>query len=343
MIRAKQNMKTGIYEGLVKRVLWIVLFPFGAMQVGMILGGYVLINSSDAVCQIFGTSCEPTDLWLLMAIVWLMVSGLGLVYSLKQAQKLSHSIAQPLTEISFYLEANKEEQLNKEFQESLFAEFDAIHQNLKRTQNELSDSLGNSSRAIESDEDSSSEVFNIQSLQQQLSRLVALTDQKNEVIKNPADRIKIKQLCQKILSQLDRDEPQISLNNETQVIQPRQTRGIYIQGFDFSELLLLINNNQAQLLNILQMFVEDFGTVNQEVKEYLQQEQIDRAEERIHQVKGTAGNIGANELLKISQLLDDELKKNKVDMNLWKQWEAVFSVTIQNVRRCLADNNIHMP
>ncbi len=180
-------------------------------------------------------------------------------------------------------------------------------------------------------------------LQQELFRLAALTDKMNKVLDKPEDRIRIKQLCQKISTQLEIDQPEARTKPQSSAVESSESQDIYIQGFDFSELLLLINHNQEQLLNILQMFVEDFGTINQEVHGYLQQNQIDRAEERIHQVKGTAGNIGAKELLTVSQLLDDKLKQNQVDPDLWQQWETVFRLTIHNVRRCLSDYNIHIP
>ncbi len=109
------------------------------------------------------------------------------------------------------------------------------------------------------------------------------------------------------------------------------------KGFDFTEILLLVENDQAQLLQILQMFIEDFGHADEVIRQHLQAGEIQRAEHHLHQLKGTSGNIGAYELHEISEAFDTQLKVGQINAETQTNWQACFERTIDSIKQCLGN------
>lgn len=119
---------------------------------------------------------------------------------------------------------------------------------------------------------------------------------------------------------------------------PKTSSGeIRLPGFDFSELTAMLGDDIAQLLDILQMFVDDFGEANQTIQTLLEQNNIEAAHRLLHQLKGTAGNIGAIDLHSISETLDDQLKQGQYTLDTWQQWNEKFTETLTQLRLALTN------
>jgi HPt (histidine-containing phosphotransfer) domain-containing protein len=108
-----------------------------------------------------------------------------------------------------------------------------------------------------------------------------------------------------------------------------------VPGFDFSELTMLLGDDPEQLLQILNMFVEDFSQYDEIVAELLKQGDTEQAHRKVHQLKGTAGNIGAIELHEICEIFDRQLKKGEIDQPTWQRWREVFATTLKNLSSVL--------
>jgi len=111
---------------------------------------------------------------------------------------------------------------------------------------------------------------------------------------------------------------------------------LHVEGFDFSEILLLVENDETRLLQILQMFIEDFGQSDKVIQEYLQLGEIQKAEHHLHQLKGTSGSIGAVELHEISEVFDAQLKQGEIHSETQASWQLCFEKTINSINQLLA-------
>ena len=104
-----------------------------------------------------------------------------------------------------------------------------------------------------------------------------------------------------------------------------------LPGFDFSELRILIGDDDKQLLEILNMFAEDFAGLDQNLTQLLKQGQTEAAHSLLHQMKGTAGNIGAVELHAISKTFDQQLIQSQIVQQTWDEWQAIFVRTLHDI------------
>ncbi len=102
-------------------------------------------------------------------------------------------------------------------------------------------------------------------------------------------------------------------------------------GFDFSNILPLLNDDVAKLLQVLTMFKDEFADAAGDIDSSIDKGDWVLAEQRMHRLKGVAGNIGAMQLHRLSQLLDDQLKQHYCDAGLLKQWRIAYADTLQAV------------
>lgn len=114
-----------------------------------------------------------------------------------------------------------------------------------------------------------------------------------------------------------------------------------LPGFDFSELKQLLGDDHEQILNILLMFVEDFGKIDQEIAQAISQNQTQQAHRLLHQMKGTAGNIGAKILFDISQKFDTQLKNDQIDPATHIEWLTTFRKALQSILYTLTLHGIN--
>ena len=121
----------------------------------------------------------------------------------------------------------------------------------------------------------------------------------------------------------------------TQDTSETSSASLVVPGFDFSELTMLLGDDPVQLLQILNMFVEDFSQYDETVAQILKQGDTEQAHRKVHQLKGTAGNIGAIELHEICEIFDRQLKKGEIDQSTWQRWREVFALTLSNLSSVL--------
>jgi signal transduction histidine kinase/CheY-like chemotaxis protein/HPt (histidine-containing phosphotransfer) domain-containing protein len=116
------------------------------------------------------------------------------------------------------------------------------------------------------------------------------------------------------------------------------TNTISIPGFNLSEIMLLLNNDKIQFSHVLSMFIEDFGNTDQTIQNYIKAQDFQKAYRELHQLKGTAGNIGAIELHNISQALDEQFKQDYYTSEIWQQWQSIFLETKDHINIYLNQN-----
>lgn len=112
-----------------------------------------------------------------------------------------------------------------------------------------------------------------------------------------------------------------------------------LPGFDFTEISVLINGDVSKLKEILNMFSEDFRGIPDEIANYLNSGAYDKAERCLHQMKGVAGNVGAQQLYSISQELDSQLKQATYAPETWELWCTTFHATLQDIDTFIGRNH----
>lgn len=110
-----------------------------------------------------------------------------------------------------------------------------------------------------------------------------------------------------------------------------------LQGFDFSELMMLFGDDHGQLFVVLKMFIDDFGHVDLAINDAIVNANFQLAHRFLHQMKGASGSIGAVDLHKISDEFDKQLKENYAEKETQQTWQNVFDTTVNTIR--LALNN----
>ena len=115
-----------------------------------------------------------------------------------------------------------------------------------------------------------------------------------------------------------------------------------LNGFDFKDLLSMLDGDESQIKPILQMFVEDFSASDTIINKHLAANEIDKAERQLHQLKGTAGNIGAVELHLISEEFDTQLKNNLLNPDTHLKWQACFTKTLLTLKTMLDGTDVKL-
>jgi HPt (histidine-containing phosphotransfer) domain-containing protein len=109
-----------------------------------------------------------------------------------------------------------------------------------------------------------------------------------------------------------------------------------LPGFNLSEISIFLDGNQAQLQNLFTMFVEDFADIDQQIVDLLAVEKFTQAEHLLHQMKGVAGNLGAQNLFAVSQILDAELKLGYFNQHSLENWQIKVNETLCILRDFLS-------
>ncbi|MCF7986408.1 MAG: response regulator [Methylovulum sp.] len=132
-----------------------------------------------------------------------------------------------------------------------------------------------------------------------------------------------KQLIMTLLRWLHSDGASLQIENV--VIKPSVTQLPAPEGFDFSNILTLLDHDLEQFKQLLVLFRDSYTTATaQTVAELLDRAEFSEAEAKLHQLKGVAGNLGAVALYQISQTLDNQLKQGYCDPNVFTEWQEVY-------------------
>jgi PAS domain S-box-containing protein len=83
-----------------------------------------------------------------------------------------------------------------------------------------------------------------------------------------------------------------------------------LEGFEFTNLLLMLGGNEEKIVKLLLDFKTDMATIPAEINECVKQNDFPKAQELAHKLKGVAANLGAVFLHKITTQLEAEFKTN---------------------------------
>ncbi|CAK0777854.1 two-component system, sensor histidine kinase and response regulator [Gammaproteobacteria bacterium] len=82
----------------------------------------------------------------------------------------------------------------------------------------------------------------------------------------------------------------------------------YLPGFDLGQAIQRVSGNRDLLVNLLKQFGEQFATAGETISDLIGEGQHEEAERWIHKLKGAAGNLGATEVHRHAEALEQELK-----------------------------------
>ncbi len=114
---------------------------------------------------------------------------------------------------------------------------------------------------------------------------------------------------------------------------------VELPGFNLRDIISMLGNDYSQLVQIFCMFKEDFVPVFDKIILKLNNNEFYEAERLLHQLKGVAGNIGAETLYTISEELDSQLKTDSFKQETLDQWKIVFADTMQVVEGYISNNS----
>jgi HPt (histidine-containing phosphotransfer) domain-containing protein len=105
--------------------------------------------------------------------------------------------------------------------------------------------------------------------------------------------------------------------------------------FDFKNILALLGNNQALLIDILQTFKDSFHSFLAELNALLLTKDRLAIQTIVHTLKGTAGNMGAMRLHAAVTLLDTELKVSLPNEDRLQSFSQTFVATMASLDNIL--------
>lgn len=101
-------------------------------------------------------------------------------------------------------------------------------------------------------------------------------------------------------------------------------------GFDLHNLLVMVDSNQELAIQLLVNFMESMKGLPDEIEVMIIAGDFWGARELVHKVKGASGNMGAVQLHAASEVLEDELKKNKTAIQL-NTFREAFNQTMSMI------------
>jgi HPt (histidine-containing phosphotransfer) domain-containing protein len=105
---------------------------------------------------------------------------------------------------------------------------------------------------------------------------------------------------------------------------------------DLSELLLIIEDDQALLKDLLTKFYQDYLLTNIEFKQALQENQLLTAQRHAHNIAGSAQMLGANTLRLASQACDYSLKQGYIDYAISDRFTLCLDQTLVALNKKIA-------
>ncbi len=112
-------------------------------------------------------------------------------------------------------------------------------------------------------------------------------------------------------------------------VPPLPTDPMATPGLNRASALLRLMNNQALFMKLLATFARDYTNVAAEVREAFANQKPELAKKKVHQVKGVAGNIGAEVVLDAARQLELAIEQGRES-----EWPALterFEVTLREI------------
>jgi CheY-like chemotaxis protein/nitrogen-specific signal transduction histidine kinase/HPt (histidine-containing phosphotransfer) domain-containing protein len=114
--------------------------------------------------------------------------------------------------------------------------------------------------------------------------------------------------------------------------QSSQSRLESLKGFNFNNVLNMLDGNQEFLIEILRTFRDDTKSTLTDIEKNLSGNDFEAALKLVHTIKGTAGNLGATELHSVASALEVSLKNGSLN----KAAYAAFHTELIAIRNELA-------
>jgi len=103
---------------------------------------------------------------------------------------------------------------------------------------------------------------------------------------------------------------------------------------DYESGIYRAGNNQLGYLKILKSFCEKYKDFNHIIERLISQNNLVEAEKKTHEIKGVSGNIGAYELFKSSQEVDDLLKESIIPQKVQlESFKEILNKTITQIQQ----------
>jgi PAS domain S-box-containing protein len=101
--------------------------------------------------------------------------------------------------------------------------------------------------------------------------------------------------------------------------------------FDLAHLIQMLGGNRSALINLFSLFHQQAPIHARQLISDIENGALENAEKQAHKLKGAAGNLGAINLHRITETLDNQLKKNEIDPNTVYAWRSVFEKTLADI------------
>jgi HPt (histidine-containing phosphotransfer) domain-containing protein len=105
---------------------------------------------------------------------------------------------------------------------------------------------------------------------------------------------------------------------------------------NFDEGVKRVMNNTKLYVKLLTKFKTD--TRLDDIETALSSGEMEKAQTAVHTVKGVAANLSLSELFKQSLELETQIKAKAVNPNQLETLKTVFSTTLQEVEKVIAQN-----
>jgi len=125
----------------------------------------------------------------------------------------------------------------------------------------------------------------------------------DEYISKPIDFNKLLSL----LNQISRRVPECDTDTEKGELVQQE-----ILGVDFGSALKMHDHDEDLLLSLMDEFVRIYSDADKDFLNFLKEKELEKAERLMHNMAGVVGNFGANQLMKVSRLLEHEFIHGKV-------------------------------
>jgi PAS domain S-box-containing protein len=103
--------------------------------------------------------------------------------------------------------------------------------------------------------------------------------------------------------------------------------------FDLTYLIQMLGGNRSALINLFSLFHLQATIDAKQLISDIENGMLDNAEKIAHKLKGAAGNLGAKDLHRMSETLENQLKKNEHHPETLKAWQTVFEKTLADIAR----------
>ncbi|MGR9014756.1 MAG: PAS domain S-box protein, partial [Gammaproteobacteria bacterium] len=108
-----------------------------------------------------------------------------------------------------------------------------------------------------------------------------------------------------------------------------------LPGFKLDGIMLMLHGNQEQLAAMLGAFREQFIDEAATIAVKITAGELIEAKNRLHTLKGAAGNLGAKDLHQACDAMDDQLADNKHNAATLANWVDVFDRTMETIVKML--------